>query len=159
MKKNSAFGIWAAIGIAIGYAAILWLIITKGKTVPEGIELPAGFPTAAGMTVIWGILFLLWAAGGFFVYSVRISPRRMRNIFLNSLILVIGIFVWNYLILSKVNFSGALAVAIAILILALVVWFMFLVTHRYGGYLFIPMMIWMCFVLYLSISLVVKNSP
>ena len=66
-------------------------------------------------------------------------------------------FVWNFLVFSGLNFSGALAVIIAVLVLAVVVWFMYLLVHRFGGYLFIPMMIWLAFLLYLSISLVLKN--
>ena len=76
---------------------------------------------------------------------------------LNSLMLVIGIFIWHYMIFGAVNPAGALAVSAAILLLGVVVWFMYLVTHRYGGYLFTSMVIWLIFLLYLSISLTVKN--
>ena len=91
------------------------------------------------------------------VYSVKISPRRIRNIFLNSIILVIGIFTWHFMLFSSVNLAGTLAVSIAILLLAVVIWFMYLVTHRYGGYLFSAVVVWHLFQLYLSIALVVKN--
>lgn len=157
MKNKSAFGIYTVIGIVIGYAAIIRLLLAKGMSGLEGTALPAGFPTPTGLIVIWGILFLLWALGCHFVYSVNLSPRRKRNIFLNSLILVIGIFIWHFLVFGSLNIMGALAVSAALLLLGVIVWFMYLVTHRYGGYLFIPVMIWLCFTLYLSISLAVRN--
>lgn len=157
MKNKSAFGIWSIIGIALGYAAIVRLLLSKAQYLPDVINLPAGFPTKTGLFVIWGFLFLLWGIGCHFVFSVKLSPRRKRNIFLNGLILVIGIFIWNFLIFGNMNPAGALAVSAALLLLALVVWMMYLVTHRYGGYLFIPMMIWLCFILYLSAALVIKN--
>ncbi len=157
MKKVSSFWVWNLAGLLIGYLAIFRVLNAAGTDALSGTVLPAGFPTAAGLMVIWGFLFLLWAIGCFFVYSIPLRPRRIRNIFLNSLILIIGIFIWNFLVFSGLNFQGALAVAIAILLLAVVVWFMYLLVHRYGGYLFIPMMIWLVFLLYLSIGLVVKN--
>ncbi len=157
MKKNNAFGILSLISLVFGYIAIFRLLSDGISKLPDTVGLPAGFPTYTGLRIIWAFLFLLWAIGCFFVYSVDLSPRRKRNIFLNSLILIIGIFTWNFLVFSAFNFSGALAVAIAILLLSLVVWFMYLVTHRYGGYLFTPMMMWSVFVLYLSIALTVKN--
>lgn len=157
MKKVSSFWIWNLAGLVIGYLAVFRLLHSAGADTLAGTILPAGFPTASGLMVIWAFLFLLWGCGIYFVYSVPLRPRSIRNIFLNSLILVIGIFVWNFLVFSGLNFQGAFAVAVAILVLAVVVWFMYLVVHRYGGYLFIPMVIWLAFVLYLSIALVVKN--
>ena len=157
MKNKSAFGIYNVIGIVIGYAAIIRLLLTKGMSGLDGIDLPGGFPSPNGLIVIWGFLFLLWALGSHFVYSVKLSPRRKRNIFLNSLILVIGIFIWHFLVFGSLNIMGALAVSAALLLLGVIVWFMYLVTHRYGGYLFIPVMIWLCFMLYISISLAVRN--
>ena len=157
MKNKSAFGISSVIGLVIGYAAIVRLLLVKGMSALDGTVLPAGFPSQTGFIVIWGFLFLLWALGSRFVYSVKLSPRRERNIFLNSLILVIGIFIWNYLIFGSLNIMGALAVSAALLLLGVIVWFMYLVTHRYGGYLFIPMMIWLCYILYLSIAMAVRN--
>lgn len=157
MKKKSAFFIVQIIGLVIGFAGTVRVLLASEETFPGAAVLPAGFPSTTGLTVIWGFLFLLWGIGSFFVYKVKLSPRRERNIFLNSLILIIGIFVWNFLLFGQMNLSGALAVIIAALLLAVVVWFMYLVTHRYGGYLFIPMMIWLCFALYLSIALVTKN--
>ena len=156
-KKLSSFWICNIAGLLIGYFAIFRQLRSAGADVFAGTDLPAGFPSSAGLMVIWAFLFVLWGIGSYFVYSVPLRPRRERNIFLNSLILVIGIFIWNFLVFSSLNFPGSLAVAIAILLLAVVVWFMYLVIHRYGGYLFIPMMIWMVFLLYLSIALVVKN--
>ncbi len=157
MKKNNAFSILSVLSLVVGYIAILRLLSAEASNTLNPFSLPAGFPTVTGLRIIWGFLFLLWGIGCFFVYSVGLSPRGKRNIFLNSLILIIGIFIWNFMVFSAVNFSGALAVAVAVLLLSLVVWFMYLVTHRYGGYLFTPMMIWMVFVLYLSIALTVKN--
>lgn len=157
MKKVSSFWIGNLAGLLIGYLAIFRLLKAAGDDALAGTVLPAGFPTAAGLMVIWAFLFLLWGIGTYFVYSIPLKPRSIRNIFLNSLILIIGIFVWNFLVFSGLNFSGALAVIIAVLVLAVVVWFMYLLVHRFGGYLFIPMMIWLAFLLYLSISLVLKN--
>lgn len=157
MKKVSLFWIGNLLGLLIGYAAIFRVLRNAAPAAFAEADLPAGFPTTAGLMVIWGFLFLLWGIGCFFVYSVPLRPRRIRNIFLNSLILIIGIFIWNFMIFGSANFPGALAVAIAVLLLALVVWFMYLVIHRYGGYLFIPMMIWLAFILYLSIGLVIRN--
>lgn len=157
MKKVSSFWIWNLAGLLIGYLAVFRLLRSAGNEALDGIVLPAGFPTAAGLMVIWAFLFLFWGIGSFFVYSVPLKPRTLRNIFLNSLILIIGIFIWHFMIFNALNLSGALAVAIAVLVLAVVVWFMYLVVHRYGGYLFIPMMIWLVFLLYLSIALAVKN--
>ena len=157
MKKVSSFWIWNLAGLLIGYLAIFRLLRSAGNDALAGTVLPAGFPTASGLMVIWAFLFLLWGMGTYFVYSIPLRPRRIRNIFLNSLILIIGIFIWNYMIFGVLNLQGALAVLIAVLMLAVVVWFMYLLVHRYGGYLFIPMMIWLVFLLYLSIALVVKN--
>ena len=144
-------------GLLIGYAGILRLILSSRVVKLSSLDLPAGFPTVNGLSVIWGFLFLIWAVGQYFVYTIKLSPRRARNIFLNSLMLVIGIFIWHYMIFGAVNPAGALAVSAAILLLGVVVWFMYLVTHRYGGYLFTSMVIWLIFLLYLSISLTVKN--
>ena len=155
MKKNNFFWIATAAVLIIVFIALLRLLSAAPDL--SGVLLPAGFPTANGLLVIWGFLFLLWGIGTRFVYSAKLSPRRQRNIFLNSLILAGGIFIWNYMIFGAVNFSGALAVAAALLLLGVVVWFMYLVTHRYGGYLFIPMMIWLVYILYLSIAFAVKN--
>lgn len=157
MKKLSTFWILNLAGLLIGYFAIFRLLRSASSDVLAGTELPAGFPTASGLMVIWAFLFLLWGIGSYFVYSIRMRPRRARNIFLNSIVLVVGIFLWNFLLFSSLNLQGALAVAVAVLLLAVVVWFMYLLIHRYGGYLFIPMMIWLAFLLYLSIALVVKN--
>lgn len=157
MKKINSFGIFNIAGLAIGYISLLRLLNTQ---VPENISnlsLPAGFPTTKGFMVIWGILFLFWAWGCFYVYSINLSPRRMRNIFLNSLILIIGIFIWHYILFNTVNLPGTLALSIADLLLSVVVWFMYLVTHRYGGYLFTSVVVWQLYQLYLSISLLVKN--
>ena len=157
MKKMSAFSVWSIFGIAVGYFAIFRLLSTADETKLSALTLQAVFPTRTGLIVIWAILFLLWIVGSCFVYSVRLSPRRKRNIFLNSMILLAGIFVWNFMIFSSCNLTGALAVCISILLLGIVVWFMYLVSHRYGGYLFTSMMVWLLFLLYLSIALVVKN--
>lgn len=157
MKKLSPFSIWSIFGIAVGFFAIVRLLNTADETKLSELSLPAGFPTRTGLLVIWAILFLLWSIASCFVYSVGLSPRRKRNIFLNSIILVAGIFVWNFMIFSSVNLTGALAVCIAILLLGLVVWFMYLVSHRYGGYLFTSMIVWLLFLLYLSITLVIRN--
>ena len=156
MKKN-AFSFWSIAAIVVGYIALIRLITSADPDRLSGISLPAGFPTRTGLIVIWGILFLLWSIGCVFVYSVRLSPRRKRNIFLNSIILAAGIYIWHFLVFGACNLPGALAVSIAILLLAVVVWFMYLVTHRYGGYLFTPSVVWLVFVLYLSISLAVRN--
>lgn len=157
MKRINSFGICNIIGLAFGYASIIRLLRKQTPSAFEALELPAGFPTQNGMMVIWGLLFLFWGFACCFVYSVRLSPRRMRNIFLNSLILIVGIFIWNFMLFSAVNLSGALAISIALLLLAIVVWFMYLVTHRYGGYLFTPVVVWNLFQLYLCIAFVVKN--
>lgn len=157
MKKINAFGIFNIIALVFGYAAIFRLLRTTDPELVSQLNLPAAFPTRTGLLVIWAILFVLWAAGCTFVYSAQLSPRRLRNIFLNSLILIIGIFIWHFMLFSSVNLTGALAVSIAILLLAVIVWFMYLVTHRYGGYLFTPMIVWELFLLYYSISFVVRN--
>ena len=157
MKKINSFGIFNIVGLAVGYISLLRLLNTPVSENLSNLVLPAGFPTAKGLIIIWGILFLIWAWGCFYVYSVNLSPRRMRNIFLNSLILIVGIFIWHYILFSTVNLSGTLALSIADLLLSVVVWFMYLVTHRYGGYLFSPVVVWQLYQLYLSISLLVKN--
>lgn len=158
MKKINAFGICNIAGIAFGYAAIFRILRLSDPEIISGLNLPGGFPTRTGLLVIWAILFLLWAFACCFVYSVSLSPRRMRNIFLNSLILIIGIFIWNYMLFSAGNLAGTLAISIAILLLAIVIWFMYLVTHRYGGYLFTPVVIWHIYQLYLSTALLIKNK-
>lgn len=157
MKKINAFGTFNIIGILIGYAVVLRLLTRPETEAFASLQLPTGFPTRSGLIVIWGILSLLWIAACLFVYSVKLSPRRMRNIFLNSLILIIGIFSWHYMVFGAVNGAGAMAVSVATLLLAIVIWFMYLVTHRYGGYLFTPLVIWHLYQLYLGISLAVKN--
>ncbi len=150
MKKINVFGICNIIGLAFGYAAIFRLLRTTDPALISNLKQPAGFPTRTGLLVIWAIIFVFWAVGCTFVYSVQLSPRRMRNIFLNCLILIVGIFI-------SVNLTGTLAISIATLLLSIVIWFMYLVTHRYGGYLFTPVVIWELFQLYLSISFVVRN--
>ncbi len=157
MKKNNIFGILSLVSLLFGYIAVFRLLSAGFPEIADTVSLPAGFPTCTGLQIIWAFLFLLWGISCFFVFSVHLSPRRKRNIFLNTLILILGIFTWNYMVFGAANFSGAIAIAIAILLLALVIWFMYLVTHRYGGYLFTPMMIWSVFILYLSIALTVKN--
>lgn len=157
MKKINAFGISNIICLGIGYAAIIRLLRAPFSDKFFELSLPGGFPSGRGLTIIWAILFITWAFGCTFVYSVKLSPRRMRNIFLNSLILIIGIFTWHYILFNTVNLTGTLAISIALFLLTIVVWFMYLVTHRYGGYLFTPMFIWQIYQLYLSIALVVKN--
>lgn len=157
MKKINSFGISNIIAVIIGYAAIIYQLKKPVTERFSQINLPSGFPTINGLMVIWGILFLLWGIGCVFVYSIPLSPRRMRNIFLNSLILILGIFIWNYILFSAVNLPGTLALSIANLLLSVVVWFMYLVTHKYGGYLFTPVVIWQIYQLYLAIALVVKN--
>ena len=157
MKKINPFGIGNIIAVIIGYAALFRLLSQPLPDVFTDITIPAGFPTNSGLLVIWGLFSVLWIASCLFVYSIPLSPRRMRNIFLNSLILIIGVFMWHYLLFLSANFSGALAVAIADILLTVVVWFMYLVTHRYGGYLFTPIVIWHLYQIYLSIALVVKN--
>ena len=157
MKKINSFGILNLIALAAGFAFIIRLLNQTDPALISNLNLPGGFPTRTGLIVIWGVLFLIWAVACLFVYSVKLSPRRIRNIFLNSIILVIGIFVWHYMLFSSVNLPGTLAVAIAILLLSIVIWFMYLVTHRYGGYLFSAVVVWHLFQLYLSIALVVKN--
>lgn len=157
MKKINSFGISNIIAVIIGYAAIIYQLRKPVTERFRQLNLPSGFPTINGLMVIWGILFLLWGIGCVFVYSIPLSPRRMRNIFLNSLILILGIFIWNYILFSAVNLPGTLALSIANLLLSVVVWFMYLVTHKYGGYLFTPVVIWQIYQLYLAIALVVKN--
>lgn len=157
MKKINSFGISNIIAVIIGYTAIIYQLRKPVTERFSQLNLPSGFPTINGLMVIWGILFLLWGIGCVFVYSIPLSPRRMRNIFLNSLILILGIFIWNYILFSAVNLPGTLALSIANLLLSVVVWFMYLVTHKYGGYLFTPVVIWQIYQLYLAIALVVKN--
>ena len=157
MKKLDPFGIGNITAILIGFASLCWLLSQPSSESFTALSMPAGFPTKTGLMVSWGIFSALWIAGCTFVYSVKLSPRRMRNIFLNGLILIIGIFIWHYLLFSAVNLPGTLAVSIATLLLTVIVWFMYLVTHRYGGYLFTPIVVWHLYQLYLSISLVVKN--
>ncbi|MBQ6520039.1 MAG: tryptophan-rich sensory protein [Anaerolineaceae bacterium] len=157
MKKINPFGISNIIAIIIGYAALFYQLRKPVTERFSQLNLPSGFPTMNGLMVIWGILFLLWGIGCVFVYSIPLSPRRMRNIFLNSLILILGIFIWNYILFSAVNLPGTFALSIANLLLSVVVWFMYLVTHKYGGYLFTPVVIWQIYQLYLAIALVVKN--
>ena len=157
MKKINPFGIVNIICLGIGYAAIIRLLRSSLSDSFSGLTLPGGFPSGTGLMVIWAILFVFWALGCTYVYSVKLSPRRMRNIFLNSLILIIGVFTWNYMLFSAVNLAGTLAISVALLLLTIVVWFMYLVTHRNGGYLFTPMVIWQVYELYLSIALLVKN--
>ena len=157
MKKINPFGIANIICLGIGYAAIIRLLRGPFSDSFSELTLPGGFPTGTGLMVIRAILFVFWALGCTYVYSVKLSPRRMRNIFLNSLILIIGIFTWNYMLFSAVNLAGTLAISVALMLLTVVVWFMYLVTHRNGGYLFTPMVIWQVYQLYLSIALLVKN--
>ena len=154
MKKQEGFFIATVAALIIGFAAIYRLLV--GVPAPQFI-LPAGFPTINGFLVIWAFLFVIWAIASYFVYGVKIHPRRKRNIFLNCLIQIIFIFIWCYMVFSAGNFPGALAVAIANLILAVVIWFMYLVTHRYGGYLYTSIVVWSAYLIYLSIALVVKN--
>jgi len=157
MKKINSFGIFNIIGLVFGYFAIFRILNSNTIELYEKFTLPAGFPTRNGLFVIFGFLFVLWAFGCFFVYSVNLSLRRMRNIFLNSLILIIGIFIWVYILFIAMNLQGALAVSIAILLLSIVILFMYLVTHRYGGYLFTPVVIWMLYQIYLSAALLINN--
>ena len=152
MKKINTFGILNLIALVFGFFSVFRLLNQTDPALIQNLNLPGGFPTRTGLIVIWGVLFLLWAAACFFVYSVKISPRRIRNIFLNSIILVIGIFTWHFMLFSSVNLAGTLAVSIAILLLAVVIWFMYLVTHRYGGYLFSAVVVWHLFQLYLKIG-------
>lgn len=158
MKKINVFGIFNIIALFFGYISIFRILQTADTAAFSEIVLPAGFPTKNGLLVIWAFLFILWGIACLFVYSIKLSPRRNRNIFLNSLILIIGIFVWNYLLFNAMNLPGALAVSIALLLLTIVVWFMYLVTHRYGGYLFTPVVIWHLYQIYLSIALVTGNK-
>ena len=157
MKKNNGFWICSAAALIIGFIGIMRLLQTSSADALNGVNIPAGFPTKTGLIVIWGFLFVLWGLGCRFVYSVNRSDRMKRNIFLNSVILEAGLFIWNYMIFGALNFPGALAVCIAILLLAVIVWFMYLLSHRYGGYLFTSMIVWILYLLYLSIAFAVKN--
>ena len=158
MKKINAFGTFNIIALFFGYFSIFRVLKTTDTAAFSELTLPAGFPTQTGWLVIWAFLFILWGIACLYIYSVKLSPRRVRNIFLNSLILIIGIFAWNYFLFTVMNLSGTLAVSIALLLLTIVIWFMYLVTHRYGGYLFTPVVIWQLYQIYLSIALVTGNN-
>ena len=157
MKKINFFGVLNIFALAFGYASIFRQMRISDPELLSGFILSAGFPTRSGLLVIWAFLYICWAFACVFVYSANLSPRRMRNIFLNSIVLIIGIFTWVFLLFGAANLSGALAVSIALLLLAVVIWFMYLVTHRYGGYLFTSIIVWLIYQLYLCIALVIKN--
>ena len=123
----------------------------------DRLHLPAGFPTHRGMIVIWAFLSVLTAGAGWYVFGERIQPRRKRNVFLNLVIFVLVTFMWTWFLYVLTNFAGAIALAVFMVILALVIWLMFLVTHRYGGYLFTPVVVWTLYCLYLSIGMLVVN--
>lgn len=134
--------------------------ISRGmaKDFSAAVTLPAGFPTNKGMLVIWAFLCLLWAVGSWFVFGERIQPKRKRNVFLNMIIFVMIAFMWCWFVYHIMNFPGAIALAAFLVILALILWLMFLVTHRYGGYLFTPVVVWSLYTLYLSIALLICNK-
>ena len=159
MKKgnNNGFKYLSILALIIGYAGIFKLLSGSETQLFTNFIVPAEFPSRKGLLIIWGFLFILWGIGELFVYTIPLKPRRARNIFLNSIILVLGIFIWNFILFGSLNLLGALAISIAILILAIVVWLMYLVIHRYGGYLFTPMIIWLVFLLYLNIMLIIRN--
>lgn len=157
MKKIGAFSISMIAGLVIGYAGLGSLLSKANLSDTAELNLPAGFPSNTLNLVIWGILFILWGIGSCLLYAVELKPRRQRNIFLNSLILIVGIYLWHFMLFSAVNLSGALAISIALFMLGIVVWFMYLVIQRYAGYLFIPTIIWLIYMLYLSISVTVIN--
>ena len=157
MKKTSPYFFGTVAANIVAYLGILRLLTTTGYDKLGEAVLPGGFPTKGASMVIWGLLFLLWTVGSYFVYTVKMTPKRHQNIFANGLILAAAIFAWHYVLLGVVNFPGVLALSIAILLLTVIVWFMYLVTHRYGGYIFTPTVVWAVFMLYLGIALVVKN--
>lgn len=157
MKKTSPYFFGTVAANIVIYLGITRLLMTTGYDKLGETVLPAGFPTKGALTVIWVFLFLLWSIGSYFVYSVKMTPKRHQNIFMNGLILGGAIFAWHYVLFGLVNFPGTLALSIAILLVSVIVWFMYLVVHRYGGYLFTPVVVWTVYMLYLSIALVVKN--
>lgn len=157
MKKTSPYFFGTVAANIVAYLGITRLLITTGYSELGEAVLPAGFPTKGALIVIWAFLFLLWSIGGYFVYTIKMTPKRHQNIFVNGLILAAAVFAWHYVLFGLVNFSGTLALSIAILLIGVIVWFMYLVVHRYGGYLFTPIMVWTVYMLYLSIALVVKN--
>ncbi len=157
MKKTSPYFFGTVAANIVGYLGITRLLMTTGYDKLGETVLPAGFPTKGALTVIWAFLFLLWSIGSYFVYSIKMTPKRHQNIFVNGLILGGAIFAWHYVLFGLVNLPGTLALSIAILLVSVIVWFMYLVVHRYGGYLFTPVVVWTVYMLYLSIALVAKN--
>lgn len=157
MKKTSPYFFGTVAANIVVYLGITRLLMTTGYDKLGDTVLPAGFPTKGALTVIWAFLFLLWSIGSYFVYSIKMTPKRHQNIFINGLILGGAIFAWHYVLFGLVNLPGTLALSIAILLVSVIVWFMYLVVHRYGGYLFTPVVVWTVYMLYLSIALVVKN--
>ncbi len=157
MKKTSPYFFGTVAANIVVCLGITRLLMTTGYDKLGETVLPTGFPTKGALTVIWAFLFLLWSIGSYFVYSIKMTPKRHQNIFVNGLILGGAIFAWHYVLFGLVNLPGTLALSIAILLVSVIVWFMYLVVHRYGGYLFTPVVVWTVYMLYLSIALVVKN--
>ncbi len=157
MKKSTVFLI--CILIVFGFYALSGIVLSS-NFVPEAFEalkLPKGFPSVRGLVFIWGFLSLLWGISAGFVFSVNIKKRGKRNMAINTLFLIGAIFSWHFLVFVRCMPLGALAMSIAMLLLALVVLFMYLLVHRNGGYLFLPVVVWLVYTLYLSISLFVLN--
>lgn len=121
------------------------------------LKLPPTLPSMTGLLVICGFLSLVWGSSLSIVFAQDLKPRAKRNLVMNSLILFGTLFSWHFILLCRAMPAGALALAIAALLLAVIVWFMYLLVHRNAGYLFTPILVWIVFMIYLSIRIVMLN--
>ena len=133
------------------------VIVRNDADVYNKLTLPAGFPSQRGLIYIWTFLLTLAGIGSWFVFTTDIPIRRKRNIFLDAIILGGAIYAWNLLLFQYGTPEAVMGMAIGEFLLGIVVWFMYLLVNRFGGYLLTPLVFWIAYSLYLSIALVVKN--
>ena len=157
--KNRKSILFCILTAAVVFAGSAYTMIRQyGNSVLSNFTQPKAIPSSRGWFVIWAFLVFLWTLGSIPVFASKLSLRRKRNIFLNVIVLALLFFIWNYQFLIKANFTGAIAISIADLLLAVVVWLMYLVTDKIGGYLFTPTVVWSAFMIYLSVSAFVLNK-
>lgn len=120
----------------------------------QGLTLPALQPPPVVFSIVWSVIYLLFAASLSIVSLQKSINKSTLLLYAASGVLNI---LWTYIFFIRENPANALLVLVAVIITAALLIADTFSLSKPAAYMLIPYFVWLCFALYLNYEIAFLN--
>lgn len=145
--KIKTKSIVSAAGFTLAIAALATLFTDTASEWYRSLTLPSFQPPAAVFTIVWPMLYLLFAASfSWYVSSEPVSKNAVLLFLLNGVLNPL----WTYVFFYRHHITAAVFLLIAMLYCSITLYKKVYEKNRNAAYMLIPYILWLTFALYLN---------